>query len=275
MLGKLMKHEFRATARLMAPLFGVLILLAASVRVIDAVLADRAASVHGLAGSLLSMLCGLLPVAFVFAILGITIFSVILMVSRFYKNLMTDEGYLMFTLPVSVHGLLWSKLLVSIVWFIATFLVDILAIFLALAEPVLHFGSIFEEIAGFAPRFYQDFGIRFPVFCLELFAVGLLALVIGCLMFYAPISIGHSFANHKTLLSVVFYFVIQLAMQVLSISMLATGVFKSFVHFTVFRDSAELPLQPILLTIFLISLFFAAILYLITWLMLKRKRNLQ
>lgn len=39
------------------------------------------------------------------------------MVVRFRNNLMTDEGYLMFTLPVSVHQLLWSKLLVSMLWF--------------------------------------------------------------------------------------------------------------------------------------------------------------
>ena len=38
------------------------------------------------------------------------------MVYRFYKNLMTDEGYLMFTLPVSRSQLIWSKLIVSMAW---------------------------------------------------------------------------------------------------------------------------------------------------------------
>ena len=38
MLGKLIKHEFRATGRLMAPLFGAMLLLAVFVRVSDLIL---------------------------------------------------------------------------------------------------------------------------------------------------------------------------------------------------------------------------------------------
>ena len=42
--------------------------------------------------------------------------TLVLMVYRFYKNLMTDEGYLMFTLPVSRSQLIWSKLMVALAW---------------------------------------------------------------------------------------------------------------------------------------------------------------
>ena len=38
MLGKLIKHEFRATGRLMAPLFGALLLLAVFARVANQIL---------------------------------------------------------------------------------------------------------------------------------------------------------------------------------------------------------------------------------------------
>ena len=38
MLGKLIKHEFRATGRLMAPLFGALLLLAVFSRVTNQIL---------------------------------------------------------------------------------------------------------------------------------------------------------------------------------------------------------------------------------------------
>ena len=42
------------------------------------------------------------------------------LIQRFYKNLLRDEGYLMLTLPASVHQQVWSKLIVSSVWFIIT-----------------------------------------------------------------------------------------------------------------------------------------------------------
>ena len=116
MLGKLIKHEFRATGRLMAPLFGTLLLLAVFVRVSDLILSAADAPVF------FEALNALLLVVYVLAILGVTVFATILMIKRFHQNFLTDEGYLMFTLPTSVHSLLWSKLITAALFFIFTFL---------------------------------------------------------------------------------------------------------------------------------------------------------
>ena len=120
MLGKLIKHEFRATARLMLPLFLVVILLSCFMRLTASVLAlgDGRSFV-------LRLLSGLFSTGFVLSIFASLIFSVVMMVSRFYKNLMTDEGYLMFTLPVGVHSLLWSKLITAALFFLFTFSANI------------------------------------------------------------------------------------------------------------------------------------------------------
>ena len=69
MLGKLIKHEFRATGRLMAPLFGALLLLAVFVRVSDLVLRRADAPVF------FEALNALLLVVYVLAILGVTVFA--------------------------------------------------------------------------------------------------------------------------------------------------------------------------------------------------------
>lgn len=59
MLGKLIKHEFRATGRLMAPLFGALLLLAVFSRVANQILQQvpnpRASSILSAFCSPLSM----------------------------------------------------------------------------------------------------------------------------------------------------------------------------------------------------------------------------
>ena len=143
MLGKLMKHEFRATARRMLPLFLVVVLLSCFLRISTAVIDHSTRSLP----TILHMLNALLWVLFVLLLIGCVIFAVVVMVNRFYKNLLTDEGYLMFTLPVSIHKLLWSKLLVSSVWFLAAFAVDALALGIVLFENV-SFASI--------PAFFKD-----------------------------------------------------------------------------------------------------------------------
>ena len=113
MLTKLLKYEFRATARVMLPLY--LILLATA---LGANLSTRGMGDLGT----------LLVLAFALAILAVFIMSVVIMAQRFRQNLLGDEGYLMFTLPVSVHHHLWAKMIVSAVWFAASLLAVILAV---------------------------------------------------------------------------------------------------------------------------------------------------
>ena len=198
MLGKLIKHEFRATGRLMAPLFGALLLLAVFVRVSDLILSAADAPVF------FEALNALLLVVYVLAILGVTVFATILMIKRFHQNFLTDEGYLMFTLPTSVHSLLWSKLITAALFFIFTFLADALAV----AIVVWRGGLAREMFTGFADLFramdsyYMANGLAFA---LETLALLFVSLLVTCLLFYAPMSIGYSFANHKGLLSVVCY----------------------------------------------------------------------
>ena len=95
MLIKLLKHEFRATARIMGPLY--LILLAVALGF------NFSARLMDTSNVVLNVLAALVILAYVAAIIGVFIVSFILMLQRFYKNLLGDEGYIMFTLPASVH----------------------------------------------------------------------------------------------------------------------------------------------------------------------------
>ena len=123
---------------------------------------------------------------------------------------MTDEGYLMFTLPVSTTELIFSKLIVSIVWFLGTFAVDALGLLLS--------GTLgsYEDIVRF--RFAFTFGAPYSMPTITQaqagwLTVGVVVLVILCglalcLMTYAAMAIGQSFKKNKGLMSVVFFFVL-------------------------------------------------------------------
>ena len=86
MLMKLMKHEFRATGRIMLPLYLVLLVTAVGANF----------TTRGLLSTqyrLLDVLGVLLVTAFGVAIVGVCAMSMVVMVQRFYKNLLQDEGY--------------------------------------------------------------------------------------------------------------------------------------------------------------------------------------
>ena len=268
MLGKLMKYELRATSRTMLPLFLLTLLLSVFTRMSTAVVQHT----HTNITESLNML---LIFAFVLALVGTAVFSVVLMVVRFRNNLMTDEGYLMFTLPVSVHQLLWAKLLVSMLWFVAVFCVDALAILLAIYENGMFAGlpefihSAFENM----DRYYAVNGL---LYMLEFLGVLLVSMVTACLLFYAPISIGNSFATHKTLLSVVFYFVIQTILQIVTVFGFAFSA--RTVNDVIMPSLASSPTRAahlLFLSVLGYSLIIGTILYVLTWFMLRKRLNLQ
>ena len=280
MLGKLIKHEFRATGRLMAPLFGALVLLALVVRANDLVFQHVESY-----SEFLNILNTLLIIAYVLALLGVMVFSTVLMIKRFHQNFLTDEGYLMFTLPTSVHSLLWSKLITAALFFIFTFLAEALSV----AIVVWRGGLAREMFTGFADLFramdsyYMANGLAFA---LEMLALLFVSLLVTCLLFYAPMSIGYSFANHKGLLSVVFYFVIQAVLQIFGVAVLAGAVNDTAFHrlLTDAMDNLGRIDTPVtamqaahgtmLLALFT-ELFLGAILYFLTYFMLRKHRNLQ
>lgn len=280
MLGKLIKHEFRATGRLMAPLFGALLLLAVFSRVANQILQQVPNPTR-----VLYIVSVLLAIVYVLAGLGVMVFSTVLMIKRFHQNFLTDEGYLMFTLPAGMHSLLWSKLITAALFFIFTFLADALAV----AIVVWRGGTardLFESIVGLFRELDSYYMANGLAFALETLALLFVSLLVTCLLFYAPMSIGYSFANHKGLLSVVFYFVIQAILQIFGVAVLSGAVNDTAFHrlLTDAMDNLGRIDTPVtamqaahgtmLLALFT-ELFLGAILYFLTYFMLRKHRNLQ
>ena len=274
MLGKLLKQEFRATGRIMLPVFGALVILSIlgnfSIRMMD----------RGVTNSvILKVLFGLLTAGFIIGIFGVMLVTLVLMVTRFYRNLLKDEGYLMHTLPVSVHGLVWSKMIVSLVWFIASALVIALILFLT---ALFQSGHSLSDISVYIPSWaqikamLQGAGVLPNLISLGLLAVVVLLLVFfaGCLHFYAAMSMGHMFNKDKVLLSIVFYVVLSIVLS-LMVSVLGFRRMEalSAVEVNTLLESMAL-VRKILLSGLVIELLQAVPLYFATVLSLRRGLNL-
>ena len=199
MLRKLIKHEFQATGRVMLPMYLILLVTAMGANL----------STRGLLETdiwFLNFLGGALVTAFAMAMFAVCIVSFVLMVQRFQRNLLGDEGYLTLTLPVSIHKQVWAKLIVSAVWFALTLIVVFAAcLIMAYDVGLIHqlvrgFEMVLEELAR------SPYAFDVPAFCLELLAVCFLGSCVLCLQFYAAMAAGHGFANHKKLWTVVMFF---------------------------------------------------------------------
>lgn len=122
MLGKLLKHEFRATRRSV----GMVILgslLASAVGFGLLILCWHPSFLPALHGDAIETIRTILYIPLSVITFGVyalgfasSIITLIFILMRYYKNFFTDEGYLTFTLPVTPHELLWTKLISGMIW---------------------------------------------------------------------------------------------------------------------------------------------------------------
>jgi len=204
MLNKLLKHEFKATARLLIPLY--LILLAFTIM-------DRIVLNLNIFKGVLSIIPGLITFGYVISIIAVIMVTFILMIMRFYKNLMTDEGYLMFTLPVKSHQLINSKLLVSIMWTVASVLAVIASIFVVAAAPE-DIREITQGLKYFWEELNKEFGGKVLLLIIEFIIIVILVLINSMLMIYVSIAVGQLFNGHKLIGAFAAYIGITTVLQI-------------------------------------------------------------
>ena len=271
MLMKLLKHEFRATGRIMLPMYLVLLVTAVGCNL----------SGRGMIGgrsSVLNILAVLIIMAFAAAICASFVMAFVMMIQRFYKNLLQDEGYLMFTLPVSVHQHIWAKLIVSAVWFVATVLAVILAAMVVsydvwfLREFLYWLGNVIQGLQ----KLKISEALNGTVILIEMFAACFLALMAFSLQFYAALAAGHSRPNHKMVWSVVMFFAFQFAVQ-FGGSLLLMNLNRVFPH----GLNLDLNVSPVaaihvgMLLIIACTVIYGAIFYAVTTFFLKKHLNLE
>ncbi len=188
MLGTLIKYEFKAVGRLLLPLYAAWFVAAVMLGL----------SISGDSDSpLFITLSGVLYG-------GVTVSAVVLttiiLIQRFYKNLLGSEGYLMFALPVTTGRHIANKVFSGAVWCIAGIAVAVLG-GIAIAITVEGFSSFWN---GFQ-FFIGDIKILLReeptaiLFAAELLIIALAGAAEFAAKVYAAIAVGHQWNNHRVL----------------------------------------------------------------------------
>jgi len=124
MLGKLLKHEFKALSKTIVTI--LLLVLATSVasafltRLTGGMTVD-----NEIRGNFISGIFSFVSGVGMFALLAMPFISLILVLNRFHTNLFKDEGYLTFTLPVKTQSIYIAKLIGGAVMLILATVVGI------------------------------------------------------------------------------------------------------------------------------------------------------
>lgn len=249
MLGKLLKYEFKASSRILIPLYFILLLTAGINRVI---------LLFDIFDGPLTVIPMIMKTLFILSVITILISTFLLMIYRFYKNLLSDEGYLMFTLPTKTHQLIISKFLATLIWTIVSVIVIVCSIGLAFCTPE----NIKLVINSVKEYFYQlgiITGDNAIVTIIMLILLCFMALTTYVLLIYASIAIGQLFSRNKIVGAFVSYIGINTIMQLVLLLVLAmTNVFRLIIMNNVNKIPVRLLLIIIVYQCIVSTIFFIA-----------------
>ena len=215
MLGKLIKHELKATWK-MVTLMNVFLLVLTALGVLS--FAFKFWNVD----NDIMMAFGVLSLVFYYlSILVISIAVCIYVAVRFYRTLYSDEGYLTNTLPVTNHQLLISKILVGTIYEFVTsvvIIVSVIALFFSLimqfdAATISEIQSVMNEIFA---AINGEMHVSIPVLIAECIIFFIVSCFSSIITFFGAISLGQLYQKHKVLGSIIAYFAIVTVIQIIS-----------------------------------------------------------
>lgn len=269
MVKKLIKHEFMALARMLVPMYIILLGLSLITRILF--IFENDSLVYSIiAGSSVAILAIALIVG--------TVYTLVSCVIRFYRNLFSKEGYLTFTLPVSVEAHLLTKLFTAVVAYIAS-----LAI-IGVAFCIATSGDLLVEIikaAGFLlGKAGEVLGANLPFYFLEFTLLEIVSICMSFLLFYACMCIGQLAKRSRVLLALGVYFGYYYLVQILvTVGMVLLTMFQYTDAFSDIMNwisnNIELFVHILLLGATVFYGVLSGVYYLIAHKIMKKKLNLE
>lgn len=268
MLKKLYKHEFHSLFRNLLPIWAALIGFAALSRLTFLMDFDN---------NVLNTVRVLSVTAYVLGIFAVFIVGLVIVVMRFYKNLLTHEGYLTFTLPFTPTQHIVCKLVCGTVVMIIDFVVVICSL-LILGAGTEVLGDILGIIKLAITELpdYLSAG-QIALISSEILLLLLLAPIQSLLMFYAAMALGQQFKN-KVGGAAISYICLYAAVQIITslimipVSVVGAGGMEEFNNLI---NNSVMYSEVFFAFLIVMSAVLAAVYFIITRHFLTKKLNLE
>ncbi len=269
MVKKLLKHEFLAYLRVWIPMQIILMAITLFGRILR--FFESGNDIY----SIINVTSIALYVLAIIASLGLTlVFGIV----RFYKNLFSKEGYLSFTLPVTISQHLSAKVITAGIFMLFTYVSVLISILIMTSGKL--FSEIVEAINMLTKNIYAYAGTNLTFYIIEVLALLIITAFTQFLLYYACISIGQRFRGNRALGAVVVYFIYYIITQILgTLLVVVVALMEKFSPVNGILQFAENhPLGMIhvyLCGMLVIELLMATLYYFVTHTMIRKKLNLE
>lgn len=275
MIGKLFKYDFKALMRLLLPVYAALLLSS----VFTGISLRNAAEYSEANGDSLfrglmvgnvstsDTIAGTLIFVYIILIIAAALLTAILVMVRFYKNLIDNEGYMMFAVPVKTSTHIFEKLLSALVWAVIGGLSILLSMFLM--AFIVSDVSMSEIIDGIISGLKSIINANLLDDVFLWLGIFILGTIMGIMKIYGVIAIGQQWSNHKILGAFLAYIVASVIENIVSRIFLIGVLYNSMMY------NQELRMTSLYLPTYIVVVCCIAAYSLITWFLLDRKLNLE
>ena len=168
-----------------------------------------------------AMFQGIVIFLFFGILVGMLVVWLLTTLNRFRKGLLGEEGYLMFTLPVTTGRLMGAKLLGASIHLVLTGLVAFLSMFIMVGPDLIR-DLMYFDLPAFLGEMLRTTP-TLPLYVVEIVLLSMLNIFSSVLQFYFAMAIGHLSNRHRTLCSVAAYIGISTVVSMLT--SLSAGTF--------------------------------------------------
>ncbi|MGE4352687.1 MAG: hypothetical protein AB7D36_01200 [Oscillospiraceae bacterium] len=269
MTGKLLKYEFRSMIKQFAIIWPAALLIALingltqTVRVKSSVIGNFWAS-------------NIMILLFVGVMIAMFVASAVFIIGRFRSGLLRDEGYLMFTLPVTPVQLIFAKLIAAVVVIIISAVVGILSMFLLFSGSI-EWHYVINQIGLFLSQMSAEVPLWWVIF-IEVIILTIVGIAHTVLQIYVSISIGHLAKKHRTALAIIAFIVVTSLTSTITGAIMdaldRAGIGDFIQNFLETGKYFALSQYTILFMLGIVTLF-AAVYFILSAVILSRKLNLE
>lgn len=265
MLGKLMKHEFKAIGRILPLLYVAWIFFSILLSI------DIRFFIEGtLIGEILRTIFGSM---YVILSIATAVVTLVIVIERFRKNLLCDEGYYMLTLPVSMETHITAKLLSSVIWGFFTGIVGLITftIIAIITSDVGIFYDILNAIKSITELPAKELASS-VIIIIEVIILMLLSIATTVIKIFAALALGKISKKHPNLMAVAFYLGIGFIESTIFSILMVIGTPIGWDIGRWIQDLVDLNIFLLLCIIISVAVF--AIYFIITDVVMKRKLDI-
>ena len=207
MLGKLVKYDLKAAAKIFILIHAVYMFICFAARFLYMDSLNFAEPSEPLIFSLILFIS-----LMTLLVSALSIITWLQVAFRFYRNLFSKEGYLSWTLPVSGPQHLWAKIISGYILMAADLIIIAAGILLLVtgSNVTTDYGMIADELTA-------ELGFSLSTLSLILFAVCLVSCISSVIMIYFSVVVGQLFPSHRVLGAVAAYFITSFIVQIISV----------------------------------------------------------